>query len=81
MLAGLIDDNPPRIRGTRQKISHVLNKFLEIAWECEGDTWTYIFDEGDFSKLFENYFGTVNPVAALRAAISVFMQNPQIFDG
>lgn len=74
-------DGPPRIAGTRWKADAVLNSYLAAAWEPHGDSWTFVFNEEKFAKDHEHEFGLVEPVAAIRAAISAFLRKPELYFG
>ncbi|RUP48430.1 hypothetical protein BC936DRAFT_144575 [Jimgerdemannia flammicorona] len=72
-------DNPPRLISTRWKIHMVLNEYLASAWLLDGKTWTFDFDEELFATENAQRFHPVQPIIAIRAAILVFLGNPDLY--
>ncbi|RUP42672.1 hypothetical protein BC936DRAFT_138242 [Jimgerdemannia flammicorona] len=78
-LSRFLDYVPIRLKGTRWKVHMVLNRYLALAWEVSGDTWTFNFREENFKAEYKGLFGDIEATDALRASILAFLEYPQIY--
>jgi len=74
-----LDLDPLRLVGTRWKVHMVLNRYLALAWELNGNTWTFDFHEEDFNRECRGFFGNIIPDDALRASVLAFTEDPDIY--
>ncbi|RUS32552.1 hypothetical protein BC938DRAFT_475094 [Jimgerdemannia flammicorona] len=76
-LGKYLNYDPIRLIGTRWKVHMVLNRYLALAWEVSGHTWTFNFHEENFKTEYQGLFGEIDAIDALRASVLAFLKNPQ----